>query len=542
MEEIKKIEVQGQQYGVADMLMRSVMGGNAQVIEWSHTHNMNDYKDACTYRIKGERTGNPMSDNLPIMNQGSGHTVDGLLYVLDSSLTNGSGKESDCTVTQILMLSNRVGGQEGDMYMRSAYGANKDSLTWKPWEKYQTNMEIGVVNDVSAFDPQNPTVQINNKGLDSFVDNGIYSGVYVSEDASWDTQPQNIETFVMVVINNYAVAGDMKTVTQIKFAVTNGGVFSIKTRRTLFGSTSNFGVWQTFPFGNVSIGSGVSLVDYSKISCDPDNIALSVNRWDGSIGYTHGMDLHHNGDVKFKTCIGDENTIKTTTIKNEEDSLEIIAKTSKRGEETDVAKHSLKVNGDLSVNGGFSVNGDLGISHSSSSYADSYSLTFTNSENDHWHQILLDSKGACQIFNGTMSGLYAFPEIGQIGFRYDNGNDVYNEFYVTHNSDKVTFQHQDMEANYQDASIAYNTNITSDTLSFANGGSIKQQDKDANVILGGEGWYNLNEINIGSHVAIGKMTVLGKNVNIEEGINIRKNADGNIVISVDGKSAVIQLS
>ena len=93
--EIKKIEVQGQQYGVADILMRSVLGGNAQVIEWSHTHNMNDYKDAGTYRIKGERTGNPLSDNLPILNSGSGHTIEGVLYVLDSSLTNGSGKESD---------------------------------------------------------------------------------------------------------------------------------------------------------------------------------------------------------------------------------------------------------------------------------------------------------------------------------------------------------------------------------------------------------------------------------------------------------------
>lgn len=159
MEEIKKIEVQGQQYGLADMFIRegisSLLGGSSQVIEWSHTHNMNDYKDAGTYRIKGERTGNPLDDNLPIMNSGSGHTLDGILYVLDSSLANGSGKESDCTITQFLILSNRVGGQEGDMYMRSAYGVNKDNLTWKPWEKYQTNMEVGCVNNNYTINPSN---------------------------------------------------------------------------------------------------------------------------------------------------------------------------------------------------------------------------------------------------------------------------------------------------------------------------------------------------------------------------------------------------
>lgn len=240
MEEIKKIEVQGQQYGVADMLMRSVMGGNAQVIEWSHTHNMNDYKEAGTYRIKGERTGNPLDDNLPIMNQGSGHTIEGILYVLDSSLTNGSGKTDDCTITQFLMLSNRVGGQEGDMYMRSAYGATKDNLTWKPWEKYQTNMEVGCVSDYATLNPSNPNQVLDYKGMYDLIDNGIYSGIYFSPQSTQGTNTiinqQAIETFVMVVINNYAAAGDARCITQIKFAVTNGGVFSMEKRSVNSGS------------------------------------------------------------------------------------------------------------------------------------------------------------------------------------------------------------------------------------------------------------------------------------------------------------------
>ena len=239
MEEIKKIEVQCQQYGVADMLMRGVMGGNAQVIEWSHTHNMNDYKDAGTYRIKGERTGNPQTDNLPIMNQGSGHTIEGILYVLDSSLANGSGKQDDCTITQFLMLSNRVGGQEGDMYMRSGYGANKDSLTWKPWEKYQTNMEVGCVSDDATHDATT-LAPINSNGLKTFVDNGMYSGVYLTQEAL-NGDSTKAQTFVMVVINNYAAAGDNKTITQIKFAVATNGTYRQEYRT--FGADGSWSEW-----------------------------------------------------------------------------------------------------------------------------------------------------------------------------------------------------------------------------------------------------------------------------------------------------------
>ena len=255
MEEIKKIEVQGLQYGVADMMLRRVFGGNAQTITWDHTSNMNDYKDAGTYRIKGERTGNPLSDNLPIMNQGSGHTIDGVLYVLDSSLPNGGGKEDDCTITQFLMLSNRVGGQEGDMYMRSGFGATKDALSWKPWEKYQTNMEVGVVTDYKVLDPNDLTHVLAYQGMTALSDNGIYSGVYVGPKAFEESgivesveikDPSGIETFVMVVINNYMAAGNARCITQVKFAVTNGGVFSIEKRS---GQVSSFSDWE--PIGGI---------------------------------------------------------------------------------------------------------------------------------------------------------------------------------------------------------------------------------------------------------------------------------------------------
>ena len=303
MEEIKKIEVQGQQYGVADMLMRSVMGGNAQVIAWSHTHNMNDYKDAGTYRIKGERTGNPLDDNLPIMNQGSGHTIDGILYVLDSSLTNGSGNSDDFTVTQFLMLSNRVGGQEGDMYMRSAYGVSKDNLTWKPWEKYQTNMEVGCVSDyysINTLTTSGLTVLDPNGGMTTFIDNGIYSGVYIPPKAILGTpedigdtvqpNPSGIETFVMVVINNYAFAGDdKKTITQIKFAVTLGGVFSMEKRcYHIVDGGWEWSQWESVGGGSGSSNSLINEPNTSSssslvLSSDALNLKLSTYSGDWDI-------------------------------------------------------------------------------------------------------------------------------------------------------------------------------------------------------------------------------------------------------------------
>lgn len=252
-EEIHKIIIGEEFANIKDKLSRQLfdaMGGNAQIVEWSHTHNMNDYKNAGTYRIKGQRTGNILTDNLPIMNSGSGHTIEGILYVLDSSLPNGSGNSDDCTITQFLMLSNRVGGQEGDTYMRSAYGPNKDVLTWKPWEKYQTNVEVGAVNNNYTLNPSNPTQAISYGGMNQLTDNGIYSGIYLPPKAMIGTPSDGtafiqdaaaIETFVMVVINNYAAAKEARCVTQIKFAVTNGKVFSMEKRTsTSWGNNVDF--------------------------------------------------------------------------------------------------------------------------------------------------------------------------------------------------------------------------------------------------------------------------------------------------------------
>jgi hypothetical protein len=92
-----------------------------------------------------------------------------------------------------LTLSNRVGG-DGNVYIRTGRGRTYDSITWEKWGTLQTNINVGRVGS-----------------LDEFVDNGIYSGV-------WTDGSSFAQTFVMVVINDYAVAGDNKTIVQYKYA------------------------------------------------------------------------------------------------------------------------------------------------------------------------------------------------------------------------------------------------------------------------------------------------------------------------------------
>lgn len=230
-----------------------------ETIEWDYNSNANTFIEAGTYRIKGQRTNS--ADNLPIMNAASGHSIDGILIVLDSTLSeDNTSDEYNACITQVLMLSNRVGGQEGDMYMRSAYGATKDSLTWKSWEKYQTNVEVGIVTNDFFVNPYDMTRLTETGGMNSLTESGIYSGVYIPQKALLGTpsigdvvgaDPVTVETFVMVVINNYFLAKEARSVAQIKFAVTNGGVFSIEKRITQPG-TDMWSQWEPINGGSDS--------------------------------------------------------------------------------------------------------------------------------------------------------------------------------------------------------------------------------------------------------------------------------------------------
>ena len=192
-------------------------------IVWNANSHIDRFITPGTYSISGQRTN--VADGLPIANAASGHTLHARLVVLDSSIT-GSGKASDKCITQILTLSNRVGG-DGNIYVRTGRAASEGQLAcgngWGTWGKLQQNIEVGQI-----------------ASLDGYVDNGIYSGVYTNGTTFF-------ETFVMLVLNNYAVAaatGAARSITQVKYAVDIDGTFSYKVRTGQGTDTVEWGDWR----------------------------------------------------------------------------------------------------------------------------------------------------------------------------------------------------------------------------------------------------------------------------------------------------------
>ena len=189
---------------------------------WNESSHVNLFIDQGTYNIKGERLNS--NDGLPITNASPGHSISAKLMVFDSSIS-GNGKDSDKCITQLLVLSNRVAG-DGDVYIRTGRASMKNMLAggygWDAWSKLQQNVEVGQVTS-----------------LDSYIDNGLYSGVYTNGTTMF-------ETFVMVVINNYAVAaatGKERSVSQFKYALNVDRNFSYKTRTGQGSDKISWGSW-----------------------------------------------------------------------------------------------------------------------------------------------------------------------------------------------------------------------------------------------------------------------------------------------------------
>lgn len=191
-------------------------GSGATKIVWDANSNMNDFKTAGVYDIYGERT--RQDDNLPILNASSGHSIAARLTVVASTLQPAN---NEICVTQFLQLSNRVGG-DGATYVRT-YNENNNSMNgWSPWQKLQGVKEGYIFTDDVQVNPDGGVQQIDGvTGLNNMVDNGIYSGIY-TDDPTFQA-PTFIDTFTLIVINNYAVASKdsrlKRTISQLKYAV-----------------------------------------------------------------------------------------------------------------------------------------------------------------------------------------------------------------------------------------------------------------------------------------------------------------------------------
>lgn len=200
----------------------TVSSASGTKVTWDASSCVDTFITAGIYNIRGERLN--VKDALPIANSNPGHTINARLVVIDSSIS-GTGDTDDKCITQILTLSNRTGG-DGDVYIRTGRAQSTNMLAggsgWEPWGKLQQNIEVGQVTS-----------------LNSFIGNGIYSGVYTNGSSFF-------ETFVMVVINNYAVAGatgQVRSISQFKYALNVDSTFSYKTRTGRGNTGIEWGSW-----------------------------------------------------------------------------------------------------------------------------------------------------------------------------------------------------------------------------------------------------------------------------------------------------------
>ena len=191
---------------------------NSEIV-WGGNSNIDTYTTAGVYNITGERR--DLNDGLPILNSNPGHTINARLEVFDSSIPDTTNNDDKC-ITQKLTLSNRVAG-DGDVYIRTGRGKDYSSITWEPWGKLQQNIEVGSVTN-----------------LDNLIDNGIYSGVYKYGSGQYD-----YETFVLVVINDYAVAGGNRKISQFKYALSLTGEVSYKSRLYSIKAGEDFARWDS---------------------------------------------------------------------------------------------------------------------------------------------------------------------------------------------------------------------------------------------------------------------------------------------------------
>ena len=225
-------------------------GNGATKVTWGSASNMNDFRTPGVYDIYGERTN--LSDNLPILNSNPGHSISARLTVVASTLQPAN---NEICVTQFLMLSNRKGG-DGNMYVRT-YNENNSPAAdwWTPWQKLQGIREGYIFTDTIQVNPDGGVQLIEGvTGLNNMIDNGIYSGIY-TDDPSFQA-PTFIDTFTLIVINNYAVAGQdsrlKRTISQLKYAVD-----AITNQATVKQRTRTDGVWSDWQ----DIGGGNNEVD-----------------------------------------------------------------------------------------------------------------------------------------------------------------------------------------------------------------------------------------------------------------------------------------
>ena len=263
-------------------------------VTWGSNSNMNDFKTPGVYDIYGERT--KKDDNLPIINSNPGHSISGRLYVIASTLQPSN---TEISITQILMLSNRKGG-DGNIYIRS-YNENNSPFEngWSLWRKL-LGYEEGYIFTNNRKLNQDWGLQTIEVGLNWMVDNGNYSGVYVNEEAilqkgdldsngnGWGefntdiTKIKFIETFNITTINDYAVAGQVNSMLDglgLGAYKRERQICQVKTATDFFSGTSS--IKKRVYLGNDNdYGNNDKWSDWENIGGNAGTVCIDEYVWD----------------------------------------------------------------------------------------------------------------------------------------------------------------------------------------------------------------------------------------------------------------------
>lgn len=238
----------------ADMynkLMNLNSGDTATKVTWDSNSDMDDYIAAGVYDITGTRESR--YDNLPITNIGENATISARLIV---TVTPEGATTYRHSIGQTLILSNAE-GKETKVYTRNGNrtiptGGASYTITWSNWKCLQGMVESYINTNTIGI----TTASEQTTGLNGMTENGMYSGIY-TDDYTLQA-PTFVETFVLVVINDYAVssqAGTPRRISQLKYATdTLTGQCTVKKRVGTGSDSISWSDWE-------EIGGGSSEVD-----------------------------------------------------------------------------------------------------------------------------------------------------------------------------------------------------------------------------------------------------------------------------------------
>ena len=134
----------------------------------------------------------------PVSGEVSGHII------VNKSANVVTGNATRYTHSQMLYITNST-GNDYKIFMRDGKGGFTEEGTegvseWQPWKEIQ---------GMAILQGSDGGFAVTDTDLNKIVDNGMYAGVYKTDDYTMDEENMlitGVETFTMIVVNNYAMA------------------------------------------------------------------------------------------------------------------------------------------------------------------------------------------------------------------------------------------------------------------------------------------------------------------------------------------------